>query len=985
MDPLDQIIADYLQQVEAGQVPDREALLARHPELADRLRAFFADYDRLDRQAAELRLPADPNLTTDQALPPGADAAGLAGLSRVRYFGDYELLEVIARGGMGVVYKARQVSLNRLVALKMILKGELATERDVARFRAEAEAAANLDHPHIVSIYEVGEHDGQQYYAMRYIEGTSLTRRPRADARTEAGLIATVARAVHYAHQHGILHRDVKPSNILVDSAGTPFVTDFGLAKRVDADGSLTESGALVGTPRYMAPEQAAGRKDLTVAADIYSLGVVLYERLTGQTPFTGETPLELLRQVREMEPARPSSLSPGLDRDLETVCLKCLEKDPAKRYASAEALADDLERWLRGEPIQARPTSTWERAVKWVKREPAVAALGSISAVISLAAGAAMLGANRLAMLTVIVLPWVGVLLYVLWQQSQLRDAEEKRKTEGRKQGGEPISVTPRKFSFRWEVVKCGLLGVCLSLSAAALFLQVAGLEWGSLSSYVLLACAVLIGAGLGALVGGVSKAFQGAWASMIIIYAPIVAYAYLREGDWRILRALRWWCLVPDLIFLAIILCLARMLRRRRTQAVVRGDRFPTFHDRVLLGGVLILLAVAVVTVVLPTIAILASLFGSLGLAAGGRFGMLLGELVGLVFGGTVLERIVFVGIQWFQEFSSRDPLISWKGKQCLVLVSLVWLLSQVSLLWPLLGGGPRLVPLREFTVSGSATYKAALSPDGRSALFAGADGRVRVLEVDSGAELRAFTGHRNRALCAAFSADGHLAVSGGGDCALRLWDVATGKELQRFEGHTKPVRSVAFSQDCRQTLSGSQDHTVRLWDVATGKELCRLEGHTGRVESVAFVPDGRRCLSCSDDKTMRLWDVATRREVRRVDSQGDFTCLALSPDSQQVATAHSDWTVRLWELESGRELSCLEGHRDAVNRVAWSPDGRQLFSGGEDQTVRCWDVATGRQKAVFRHHRRPISGLAISDDGAFGLSSDGSGKVWLWELPE
>jgi tRNA A-37 threonylcarbamoyl transferase component Bud32 len=373
-DALDAVIADYVQQVEAGAVPDRETLLAQHPDLADRLRAFFADYDRLDRQAADLRLSADPNRTTDAALP-------ATELPRVRYFGDYELLEVIARGGMGVVYKARQVSLNRLVALKMILKGELATERDVARFRAEAEAAAHLDHPHIVPIYEVGDHDGQQYYAMRYVEGTSLTRRPRADVRKEAGLVATVARAVHYAHQHGILHRDLKPSNILVDTAGTLLVADFGLAKRVDADRSLTESGALVGTPRYMAPEQAAGRKDLTVAADVYSLGVVLYERLTGQTPFSGETPLEVLRQVQEAEPLRPSSITPGLSRDLETICLKCLEKDPAKRYGSAEVLADDLERWLRGEPIQARPVGQTERLWRWCRRNPMVAAASGLAA----------------------------------------------------------------------------------------------------------------------------------------------------------------------------------------------------------------------------------------------------------------------------------------------------------------------------------------------------------------------------------------------------------------------------------------------------------------------------------------------------------------------------------------------------------------------------------------------------------------------------
>jgi serine/threonine protein kinase len=370
-DSLDAIIAAYVQQVEAGQVPDREAMLAQHPELAERLRAFFADYDRLDRQAAELRLSADPNRTTDA---PGTEGE----LPRVRYFGDYELLEVIARGGMGVVYKARQGSLNRVVALKMVLRGQLATERDVVRFRAEAESAANLDHPHIVPIYEVGEHDGQQYYSMRYVEGASLARRPRSDARSEACLVATVAGAVHHAHRRGVLHRDIKPSNILVDAAGAPLVADFGLAKRVDADRSLTESGAIVGTPRYMAPEQAAGRKDLTVAVDVYSLGVVLYERLTGHTPFTGETVLELLRQAREEEPPRPSSVCPGLDRDLETICLKCLEKDPSKRYTSAEALRDDLERWLRGEPIEARPVGRAERLWRWCQRNPVVAALSA-------------------------------------------------------------------------------------------------------------------------------------------------------------------------------------------------------------------------------------------------------------------------------------------------------------------------------------------------------------------------------------------------------------------------------------------------------------------------------------------------------------------------------------------------------------------------------------------------------------------------------
>ncbi len=383
-DPLDAVLADYLEAVEDGRVPNRQELLDRHPDLADRLRVFFADNDRLDRDAAPLRLGADPNATTDGPLH-AVDS------STVRYVGDYELLEEVARGGMGIVYKARQASLNRVVALKMILKGTFATPKDVARFRAEAEAAANLDHPHIVPIYEVGEHEGQQYFSMKYVEGTTLARQPRGPARAEAARLATVARAVHFAHQRGVLHRDLKPSNLLVAAGeAAPMITDFGLAKRLaDAERSLSESGLLVGTPRYMAPEQAACRKDLTVAADVYSLGVILYERLTGQTPFAGNNVMELLRLVREAEPPRPSSVTAGLDRDIETVCLKCLDKEPAKRYASAEALADDLGRWLDGRPIQARPVGQAERLWRWCRRNPAVAALTSAVAVLLVASTA--------------------------------------------------------------------------------------------------------------------------------------------------------------------------------------------------------------------------------------------------------------------------------------------------------------------------------------------------------------------------------------------------------------------------------------------------------------------------------------------------------------------------------------------------------------------------------------------------------------------
>jgi hypothetical protein len=389
---LDAVIACYMLAVEGGQVPNRQELLDRHPEHAGALRAFFADLDRMDRVASPLRLAGGLDATS------AVEANGHTASPTVRYFGDYELLEEIARGGMGIVYKARQVSLNRIVALKMILAGSFASSRDVQRFRSEAEAAANLDHPHIVPIYEVGEHEGQQYYSMKFVEGTSLAKHPRSDPRREVEGMVPVIRAVHHAHQRGVLHRDVKPSNVLVDSEGTRLVTDFGLAKRLAAcDGSFTETGQVLGTPKYMAPEQAAGRKDLTVAADVYSLGVILYERLTGQTPFTGENVLTLLRQARESDPPRPSSIRPGLDRDLETVVLKCLDKEPGRRYPSAEALADDLANWLAGRPITARPVGQAERIWRWCRRNPAVAGLTAAVA-LALVLGAVVSGFFALA-----------------------------------------------------------------------------------------------------------------------------------------------------------------------------------------------------------------------------------------------------------------------------------------------------------------------------------------------------------------------------------------------------------------------------------------------------------------------------------------------------------------------------------------------------------------------------------------------------------
>jgi serine/threonine protein kinase/Tfp pilus assembly protein PilF len=295
-------------------------------------------------------------------------------------FGDYELLEEIGRGGQGVVYRAHQKSLNRTVALKVITLGPWATETHLKRFRREAEAAARLEHPCIVPIYEVGERDGSCYFSMKFVEGGQLdemVRRQPMPIRQAAELIAKVARTVHYAHEHGILHRDIKPGNILLETNGEPQLTDFGLARLVESESTVTRTLDVLGTPSYMAPEQAAGdNTNLARATDVYGLGAVLYQLLTGQPPFAGGTTYETIKLLLDTEPRQPRLLNPRVDRDLSAICLKCLEKDPKRRYPSALALAEDLEHWLQHEPIRAKPSGVFTHARKWVRRQPAIAAL---------------------------------------------------------------------------------------------------------------------------------------------------------------------------------------------------------------------------------------------------------------------------------------------------------------------------------------------------------------------------------------------------------------------------------------------------------------------------------------------------------------------------------------------------------------------------------------------------------------------------------
>ncbi len=380
------VLNDYLERLHTGTAPERAQILAKHPELAPVLDCL----EGLDRLAASPALhTARPNDNPNEAVtigPEPATSGADAQPAPVRDFGHYELLGELGRGGMGVVYKARQKDLDRPVAIKMILASHLASADHISRFHDEARAAAGMHHPNIVAVYEAGQIHGQHYFAMQYVSGPSLAEvlhQGRMKPEDAARCVAAVARAVAHLHERGCVHRDLKPSNILLDEHGRPYVTDFGLVKMLQTDSHRTSTGAILGTPSYMAPEQAAGHANqVGPLSDVYSLGAILYTLLTGQPPFAAENPLDTLVQVLEGEPARPRNLDPRIPPALETICLRCLEKTPEERYPSAMALAEDLEHYLNGEEIEAPRTGLASRLRRWTRREPALASRAVVLAV---------------------------------------------------------------------------------------------------------------------------------------------------------------------------------------------------------------------------------------------------------------------------------------------------------------------------------------------------------------------------------------------------------------------------------------------------------------------------------------------------------------------------------------------------------------------------------------------------------------------------
>jgi WD40 repeat protein len=868
--------------------------------------------------------------------------------------GHYELIAEIARGGMGVVFKARHVHLNRVVALKMVQGGTLARPDELQRFHTEAEAAAQLQHPGIVALYEVETHEGQPYFSMEFVKGTSLavlaTQGPLPSHRG-ARYLEQTARAVHYAHTRGILHRDLKPANVLVDEQDQPKVTDFGLAKLLQTDSGQTRTGVVIGTPSYMAPEQAAARKDLGPPCDVYSLGAILYELLTGRPPFRGETALATLSLVAEQDPVAPRLLNPKVDQELETICLKCLEKDPGRRYATAETLADDLARYQAGEPIAARRVGRLGRAIKWCRRKPAAAALLAVSA------------------LAVLALLVGGFAFGII--QSDLRAEAERQRQEAQRQHQKAVRARRRAES--------SAEGMRRLLYLAQFHLAHHAWRGADLDRAEELLARWYPQPGQADLRGWEWYYLAGLCRGKFTLrghQGRIMALAYRPDGQ-RLAtagqdRCIRIWDTANGRVQLTI--------KEAHGKPITSLDYSPSNH--LLASGSddgTIKIWNANTGKVLHTLAKHQDHVSSVSFSqdskrlasAGGDRTIMLWS----VDSGSLLRTIKD------HKAAVRRVLFSPDGK---VLASAaedgtvkLFKASNASLLFALADQQGEVVSL-------------AFSPDSKILAsgggWSGAHGQVRLWDVAHGREIRPQYRHEDKVLALAFSRAGKLAVGGRGG-TVRVWDTVTGSEAFSFKGDTRNVYALAFGPDGRHLAAAGQMGAVRLWNAVGSPGETRLESKNARWLSIAFSKDGQ-LLAAGGGSAERFGEVqvwqaeAPHRSFVLKDHHGRVRSLAFSPTRPHLASGSADGTVRVYDLKTHRQIHVCR-QKSEVEAVAYSPDGKTLASGGFDEAIYLWDALTGASKGVLRGHRNYVLTLAFSPDGRWLASGGYDRTVKIWDL--
>jgi WD40 repeat protein/serine/threonine protein kinase len=851
---------------------------------------------------------------------------------------NYEILGEVGRGGMGVVYKARQVGLDRLVALKMILAGPHAGPKDLVRFRQEAEAVARLRHPNIIQVYDIGESDGRAYLALEFVEGQSLAQLLRGTPQPllpAARLVETLAGAIHYAHERNIVHRDLKPANVLLhhdsrigaDSqlatlsleSATAKITDFGLAKRLDGpraplagsaergEGS-TQSGEVVGTPSYMAPEQAAGNgREVGPATDVYALGTLLYELLTGRPPFRGSTSVETVLQVLHEEPVRPSYFR-DLPRDLETICLKCLAKEPAKRYASAHALADDLHRFRKGQPIKARPVGVHERVWKWARHRPLSAAL--------------VAGIFLVALLGFAGITWQ-------WQEARLaRDDMELQRQEAEEQRA--LARASLYFSriaqsqLQWRVNDFAgakqSLAKCFPWPGEE---DQRGWEWHYLQGLLHNDLFTFLH-GHGGQGGSVAYDARGERiASVVSGPAP---------GETALPGEVRIW--------------------NGRT-----GELLNTFHGP-------------------STIQRLAFHPNGKSLALGGSDGSVM--MWDAASGKELWRRPAHEQAVLAIALSPDGRTVASASADRTVKV---WNSTTGEVVQELRGHGEAVQ---------SVTYH----PEGQVLATGSWDATVKLWDARTGRESQTLQGHQKAVYCVAFSPDGKVLVSTGGSGNLKVRELATGRIIQSLTGDAGAVLSIAFSPDGRYLAKGGKDGSVRVWHLVTGVERMSFRGHTGPVESVAFGPDCRRVVSlCPAEGVVKVWDLSRHPEYATfARTDADVEAVAFAESGQRLLSVTMAGKLQSWDASSGMLLTeqLLPLNKDILSPavpMSFSPGGKFLAARSRDdpRLVKVWDTAGGTETAAFSGHRLAACCVRFSSDGRLLVTAAGdtaSHEVKVWE---
>jgi WD40 repeat protein len=868
----------------------------------------------------------------------------------------YDITGVLGHGAMGVVYQARDRRLKRVVALKMVLAGAHASPRDRERFRIEAEAVARLQHPNIVQIYEIGEQDGRPYCALEYLDGGTLGARikeaplPAAEA---ARVLELLARAMHAAHAKGIVHRDLKPGNVLIagnpmlpPSQGVPKIVDFGLAKLLDEDAGQTRTGSVMGTPSYMAPEQAAGKtREVGPAADIYSLGAMLYDALTGRPPFKAETVMDTLQQVLSREPAAPTSLNPKVPRDLETICLKCLDKESERRYANAGELADDLRRFLNGEPIKARPVSVWGRGVKWAKRRPALAAMTALAC-----------------MAFVIAVGLAGG----LWYNAELRAkavqslesarqtlndltgkiAEQEAKLDGKQK--EVKRLEDRVEEKQQEVRQIDKLG----RQVARRIRYAADMNLA-----------------------------QAAWETSDIARVLELLDKYMPRPDEDDVRSFEWYYLWrlchgdrKTLAGHSASVIAVVVSPDDKTIASAGQDRAVILWDA----------ASGEKRTTLPRFNLDVR---ALAFRPDGKT-LAVATWNGAPQNGTVeLWDVSAKEPQRQASLAAGGPVFSLAfapdggllAAGCAKGVVKVWEVETRNKLHTLENHGGNVTAL-------------AFNPKDHTLATAGEGVAVKLWDLTTGAvpDTLADTGSTVYAL--AFDPkDGQTLATGGADCMVRLWDVAAHKLRATLAGHRAAVGALAFTTDGRSLASGSSDRTVKLWDVKAERELATIKGHTMGVTRLAFALEDKVLVTGSVDHTLKLWDWTRRQEATILKRPaGAVTALALAPKGTTLAVAgrgkEEGKVVEVWDLAKGGEPVIWRGHKEAIVTMAFSPDGATLATAGHDKTIFLWDVATGKSRELPQKHQGPVLSLAFSRDGKLLASADlgpNNSAVRVWDV--